>query len=47
MRRRERKRLRLTPKPLPDPELQREKSSGLIRRLVGFWLFHKIFGGGS
>ena len=47
MRRRERKRLRQLPKPLPDPEQQRANTSGLIRRLLGFWLFHKIFGGNS
>jgi len=47
MRRRERKRLRQLPKPPPDPEDQRANTSALVRRLFGFWLFHKIFGGDS
>jgi hypothetical protein len=47
MRRREKKRLRQLPKRLPDPEQQRENTRGLVRRLLGFWIFHKIFGGGS
>ncbi len=47
MRRRERKLLRQSPKPLPDPEQKRASTHALIRRLLGFWLFHKIFGGDS
>ena len=37
-------RARRQPPPKPPDENQ---SKGLIARLLGFWLFHKIFGGGS
>jgi hypothetical protein len=47
MRRRDKKRLRQPPKILPCPEKQHANTRGLVRRLLGFWLFHKIFGGGS
>jgi hypothetical protein len=51
MRRRDRERLaeaRLQRhRPPPDPEQQHADTGGLLRRLLGFWLFHKIFGGGS
>lgn len=48
MLRRDRKRLRqLRPRPPPDPEKKRAEHAGLIRRLFGFWLFHKIIGGDS
>jgi hypothetical protein len=50
MRRRDRKRLdkaRLGLRPPLDPERQQAKTTGLVRRLFGFWLFNKIFGGDS
>jgi len=51
MRRRDRKRLeeaRLHQlRPPPDPEQKQAQTGNLVRRLLGFWLFHKIFGGGS
>jgi hypothetical protein len=34
-------------RPPPDPEQQQAQTAGLLRRLLGFWLFHKIFGGGG
>lgn len=45
MRRRDRHRLRQLPKPPPDPERERAGFFTLVRRLLGFWVFHKIFGG--
>jgi hypothetical protein len=51
MRRRDRKRLeeaRLQQlRPPPDPEQKQAQTSSLLRRLLGFYLFHKIFGGNS
>lgn len=34
---------KLPPKPPPDDKTQKS----MVFRLLGFWLFHKIFGGGS
>jgi hypothetical protein len=47
MDRREIKRLRQHQRPPPDPTARQEQSRGLIPRLLGFWLFNKLFGGGS
>lgn len=47
MRRSERRALyRALRRPLPKPPDHTE-SRGLIARLLGFWLFNKIFGGDS
>jgi hypothetical protein len=47
MRRSERRALyRALRQPLPKPR-DIKQSRGLIARLLGFWLFHKIFGGDS
>ena len=48
MQRREKKKLRqLRPRPPPDPEQLKARQRGVLRRLLGFWLFHKIIGGDS
>jgi hypothetical protein len=47
MDRRDIKRLRQHQRPPPDPTAKQQQSGGLIARLLGFWLFHKLFGGNS
>jgi hypothetical protein len=51
MRRRDRKRLeearRQQLRPPPDTEQKQAQTGSLVRRLLGFYLFHKIFGGDS
>jgi hypothetical protein len=47
MRRADRKALERARKQPPLNPPDDNQSKGLIARLFGFWLFHKIFGGGS